>query len=208
VLRCKQLVRAQTILRAQDLAVSEFGEHRGSSQAAVTAVTFKPHQWIPTICLGWSLASLHASVTAVKPLMKKGGCEDRRLASSGRQAPMRTSQAFETSFRDGSQTPPTSTHLENIQTPHPFGFRSTAFPPAAASCQLYSACYSSVRGSARLWAPHLARTRRSHRLRTLLRRSFGPRTHEGGSTPATVSLLVLSFADSPLLTDTHMPSLC
>jgi hypothetical protein len=88
---------------------------------------------------------------------------DRRLASSGWQAPMRTSQAFETSLRDGSQTPRTSTHLENIRTPHPFGFRSTAFPLAAASCQLYSACYSPVRGSVRLWTPHLARKRRPRR---------------------------------------------
>ena len=188
------------------VAVSEFGGCRGSSQAAVTAVTFEPHQLIPTFSLGWLSASLRASVTAVKPLMEKGGCDDRRLAFSGRQAPMRTSQAFETSLRDASQTPPIRTHLENIQTPHPFGFRSTAFPHAAASCQLYSACYSPVRGSARLWAPHLARTGRPHRLRTLLRRSSGPRTHEGGSTPTTVSLLVLSFADSPrVLTDTHMP---
>ncbi|KAF2623427.1 hypothetical protein BU25DRAFT_178890 [Macroventuria anomochaeta] len=57
-----------------------------------------------------------------------------------------------------------------------------------------SARLSMLFARTRLWTPHLARTRRPHRLRTLLRRSFGPRTHEGGSTPATVSLLVLSFA--------------
>lgn len=42
----------QTYLKEQDCAVSGFGEDRGSTQLAVTAVTFKPHPSAPAHFLG------------------------------------------------------------------------------------------------------------------------------------------------------------
>jgi len=120
--------------------------------------------------------------------------EKRAVTDQQLQAPC---QAFEASLSHTSHTP-----LKHLTQPSTCvaakchthsGFIGTAFALAAVPCQPYSACYSLVRGSARLRTPHLARTRRPHRPRILLCRSFGPRTHEDGSTPTTVSLLVLSF---------------